>query len=636
MKKEKVYSRHSGKSLLYLMVFLLLNGCANNQTSKDQSIAKRSDVPSWAQEAIWYQIFVERFRNGDPGNDPTKADIAGADPEYIPENWEVTRWGHDWYEREPWQANSKATGGFYHVIQQRRYGGDLQGVLDKLDYIDSLGITAVYFNPINDSPSLHKYDARNYRHVDRNFGPNPTGDIKIIASETPNDPSTWQWTAADSLFLKLVEAFHERGIRVILDYSWNHTGTQFWAIKDIEKNGEQSQFKGWFNIRSFDDPTTPENEFEYEGWAGYRFMPVVKKEIIPEDDEQMPYEGNLYSESLKQHIFNVSKRWLDPNGDGNPEDGVDGFRLDVAGEVPMGFWREYRKVVKDINPEAYILGEIWWLEWPEKLLGPQPFLKGDQFDAIMNYRWYRLARGFFAQAEPVLKPVEFVEGIRNINRDISPETLRAMMNMSASHDSPRLSTSIYNKTMYKYQAKPSDNPEYKIDKPDSITRLEQKLFLIAQFTFQGSPQLWNGDELGMWGADDPDCRKPMVWEDIEYDVEKAHFNPDKHRKPDLVSQDKALLGFYRKLIAMRKQHSVLAVGDLQFNIADDENMILGYLRSGGEGQRIQVIFNRSSDIKEVAIPEKGNYLDLLTGEELPPGTKSVELAPISARILKKL
>ena len=140
---------------------------------------------------------------------------------------------------------------FYGGLQLRRFGGDLQGVLDKLDYLQELGITAIYFNPINDAPSLHKYDARNYRHVDVNFGPDPKGDNEIIASENPNDPTTWKWTSADKMFLKLVDELHQRNIRVILDYSWNHTGVEFWVWKDIVKNQENSAYKDWYDIKSF-------------------------------------------------------------------------------------------------------------------------------------------------------------------------------------------------------------------------------------------------------------------------------------------------------------------------------------------------------------------------------------------------
>jgi glycosidase len=272
-------------------------------------------------------------------------------------------------------------------------------------------------------------------------------------SETPGDKSTWKWTAADKLFLTVIEECHKRGIRVIMDYSWNHTGRDFWALNDIRKNGDKSEF-GIGTVKEFDDPETSADEFRYEGWEKQSWMPVFRKDIYPPDDSVMPFEGNLHSASLKQHIFNVSKRWLDPDGDGDHTDGVDGFRLDVAGEIPMGFWRDYRKVVRSVNPDAYLVGEIWWLEWPDKLMDPKSFLEGDQFDAIMNYRWYRIARGFFAQAEPVLKPSGFLTEINRINDGISSDNLQAMMNVAATHDTPRLSTSIYNKTLDKYHAKP--------------------------------------------------------------------------------------------------------------------------------------------------------------------------------------
>jgi len=614
---------------------LLTAGCQH-----EAKIKELGSVPKWSKEAIWYQIFVERFRNGDPGNDPTPADMAGSYPGRLPGNWKITPWGHDWYAHEPWLDSVKVNG-FNSKIQARRYGGDLQGVLDKMDYIQSLGVTAIYFNPLNDSPSLHKYDAANYTHIDRNFGPDPPGDVAIMNAETHDDPATWKWTSADKLFLKVVEEFHKRGIRVIMDYSWNHTGRVFWALNDIRKNGKNSKFVDWYNVLQFDDPATPADEFKYEGWGGNNpYMPVFKKDIIPPDDKVMPFEGNLHSESLKQHIFSVTRRWLDPDGDGNPADGVDGFRLDVAGEIPMGFWRDYRKVVRTVNPEAYLVGEIWWLEWPDKLLDPKVFLQGDQYDAIMNYRWYRIARGFFGQAEPVLSPSGFISEIERINKGINIENLQAMMNVASTHDSPRLSTSLYNKTMDKYDAKPSDNPDYKINKPDELTRKEQILLLIHQFTFIGAPQIWNGEEVGMWGADDPDCRKPVIWDDIVYEDERAAFDPAKTRPVDIVSQDTALLKFYMKLCKMRKDNPVLVYGELSFTVVDDRKMVLAYDRKIDK-EEIIVAFNRSGSPQSFNIPsvEGDDFEELLYGgnssfKRFVNGIE-IKLEPLSAIVLKK-
>jgi cyclomaltodextrinase len=634
---------NKSKYLLIPVVFigLFLSGCGPQQTKKASTETKNfTPVPAWAKEVVWYQIFVERFRNGDLNNDPTPADMYGSYPEYIPEDWKITPWAHDWYSHEPWLDKIKARG-FSSKIQARRYGGDLQGVLDKMDYIQSLGVTAVYFNPLNDSPSLHKYDARNYTHIDRNFGPDPKGDVAIMNAEIPDDPSTWKWTAADKIFLKVIEEFHKRGIRVIMDYSWNHTGREFWALNDIKKNGKNSKFVDWYNISEFDDPQTPENEFKYEGWGGGNiYMPVFKKDIIPPDDKVMPFEGNLHSESLRRHIYDVTKRWLDPDKDGNPADGVDGFRLDVSGEIPMGFWRDYRKEVRSVNPEAYIVGEIWWLEWPDKLLDPKVFLEGDQYDAIMNYRWYRIARGFFGQAVPILTPTGFVKEMERINNGIKTDNLQVMMNVSSSHDTPRLSTSLFNKSMDKYNAKPGDNPDYKINKPDARTLLEQRLLLVHQFTFVGAPQIWNGEEVGMWGADDPDCRKPLIWDDIVYEDEKAAFDPKGTRPVDPVKPDKELLSFYQKLIKMRKENPVLIYGDVTFPVADDEKMILAYSRTKGN-EEIICVFNRSDKSQSVDLPvtTSGNFMDIISAECKTYLTTDniikISLEPLTAKVLKR-
>jgi len=624
-----------------IVIVLLIAGCGpmrnKNRPEIDKSLAS---VPSWAKEAIWYQIFVERFRNGDPGNDPTPADMSGSYPDKIPAKWKITPWGHDWYAHEPWLDSVKVKG-FYSKVQARRYGGDLQGVLDKMDYIQSLGVTAIFFNPLNDSPSLHKYDARNYAHIDRNFGPDPKGDAAIMDSEIHDDPATWKWTSADLLFLKVIREFHRRGIRVIMDYSWNHTGKAFWALNDIRKNGENSKYIDWYTIKQFDDTATKEDEFRYEGWGGNNpYMPVFRKDIIPTEKKVMPFEGNFHSESLKQHIFNVTRRWLDPDRDGNPSDGVDGFRLDVAGEIPMGFWREYRKVVRAVNPEAYLVGEIWWLEWPDKLLNPKIYLQGDQFDAIMNYRWFRIARGFFGQAEPVLTSTGFIKEINRIDSGINIGNLQAMMNVVSTHDSPRLSTSLYNKTMDKYKAKPSDNPDYKINKPDELTRKEQILLLIHQFTFIGTPQIYYGEEAGMWGADDPDCRKPMVWDDIVYEDERTAFDPTKSRQLDSVKPDTLLKLFYENLCKMRKENPVLVYGDLSFSVADDKKMVLAYNRRMGRDE-IVVVFNRSFKPQSVKVPVKndGEYLNILTGRDksIITNNNSIELnlEPLTAVVLKK-
>ena len=274
------------KTTLLLCAILSMSVLHNCEQPKQEATAFENP-PEWSKEAIWYQIFVERFRNGDSTNDPTIKDIQGAYPGMVPEDWAITPWIQDWYKDDPYFANLDTITDFFgnkltyfgQKAQLRRYGGDLQGVLDKMDYLEGLGITAVYFNPLNDAPSLHKYDARNWHHIDRNFGPTPEEDAELIASENPTNPTTWQWTGADELFLKIIEEFHKRNIKVIMDYSWNHTGIEFWAWKDILEKGKDSEYSDWYWIEEFDDSDTEENEFYYIGWAGVHSLPEIKETV---------------------------------------------------------------------------------------------------------------------------------------------------------------------------------------------------------------------------------------------------------------------------------------------------------------------------------------------------------------------
>lgn len=630
-------------SLLFLFVISSVFILQNCSEPKEETTAFENP-PEWANEVVWYQIFVERFRNGDPSNDPTVHDIQGAYPGMVPEGWEITPWTHDWYKDDTYFTNLPDIRDFFgnelnyfgQKAQLRRYGGDLQGVLDKIDYLEELGITAVYFNPINDAPSLHKYDARNWHHIDRNFGPTPKEDEQLIASEDPTDPSTWAWTGADKLFLKVIEEFHKRDIKVIMDFSWNHTGIEFWAWKDVLENGKESKYADWYWIEEFDDPTTEEDEFEYIGWAGVRSLPEIKETVRQDHSVSVEvFEGDIYSDEVKQHIFDVTRRWLDPNGDGDPSDGVDGYRLDVAAETPLGFWREFRKVVREVNPDTYLLGEIWWNQFPDHLLDPEPVVKGDIFDAPMNYRWYRATRHFFNQSPHKISVTEYVDSLESFKANLRPQTNYAMMNLTASHDVPRFGTSIYNKNKYKYQAKPDDNASYRIDKPDEATYQTMKLILVQQFTYIGAPQIWAGDEMGMWGADDPSTRKPLIWKDYEFESETTHPN-DLDRPINEVRFNDEWFNLYKKLIQIRKDHPVLSNGKLAYLTVDDESEVLAYSRFN-ESNEVISIFNSSNQDQEITIPVKfGNsYTTLLNDESInnQNNVLTINVAARSARII---
>jgi glycosidase len=238
---------------IYISIFLF-QAIFAMQSSSYQMHQKFSleSSPKWACGAVFYQIFPERFRNGDSNNDPSfdKSSPTGR----------AHQWTSNWYAlSEDERAYSP---NFYDNVFRRRYGGDLQGVIDKLDYLADLGVDAIYFNPLFEAPSLHKYDATLLHHIDVNFGPDPAGDLEIIAKENPEDPSTWQWTSADKLFLKLISEAHRRNIRIIIDGVFNHTGRSFWAFQDILKNQEKSRYRDWYQIISWDD-SAKGTKFDY-------------------------------------------------------------------------------------------------------------------------------------------------------------------------------------------------------------------------------------------------------------------------------------------------------------------------------------------------------------------------------------
>lgn len=583
-----------------LVLIFIISSCKTNISEKTAHL----NPPDWSSNQIWYQVFVERFYNGDTTNDPTTKNIyASSNFQSTPNNWSLTPWTSNWYQTDQWA--DEIDGNFHSKLQLRRYGGDLQGVLNKLDYLQELGITAIYFNPINDAPSLHKFDVRNWRHIDVNFGPDPTGDNRIIESENPEDPSTWQWTSADKLFLKLVNEMHERGMRVILDFSWNHTGVEFWAFKDILKNQNNSKYVDWYDIEAFDNPKTPKNEFEYVGWANLQSLPEIKKiEITTPRHHGYPYNGDI-NEGAKNHIFNVTKRWLAP--DGNTANGIDGYRLDVADHIGMDFWRNYRTHVKSIKPHAYLIGEIWWTAWPDVLMDPEPYLKGDIFDAVMFYQLYRPARYFFADTDIKVNAAQLKDSIQHYWGKMSKPMRHSQMLTAATHDSPRLSTSFDNKGGYKMGAYPNDYSTYQTGKPRKETYDRVKLYLMHQFTIPGSPQIWNGDEMGMWGADDPDCRKPLWWPEYEFEDEyRNNFQPGE-KIYDEVGFNTDMFNFYREIISIRNDNPVLAHGDIEFMMAEGNKLM--YKRFDDKDEII-AIFNMEDESHSFKIPNK-NYKNLL-------------------------
>ncbi len=560
-------------------------------------------------------------------NDPTLANITVPGQMEPPADWSITPWTQNWFGQQEWEK--KLNKPFNETIQFRRYGGDLQGVINKLGYLQQLGVNAIFLNPINDAPSLHKYDARNYHHVDVNFGPDPEGDNRIIASENPADPATWQWTSADKLFLLLVEECHKRKMKIIMDYSWNHTGILFWAWQDIVKNQQQSAYKDWFDIKSFEDPNTVQSEFEYGGWLGNKSLPEIKKvDITTERKVGHPYEGNI-NEGAKQHQFDVAKKWLAPNGDISK--GIDGFRLDVADQIGLGFWRDFRKHVRNIKSDTYLVGEIWWREWPDHLMDPAPYTQGDVFDAVMFYQAYRPARYFFAKTNMDHSAEQLRDSLEAQWNNLDMDIMQAMMNVSSSHDAPRLLSDFYNPNQYKFKATPNDDNTYKTGKPDTETYKRLQLYLVHLFTTVGAPQIWNGEEMGMWGADDPHDRKPLMWEEFQFEEESRNNYQPGETAYDTVAFNQAHFNWYKKLIAIRKSNPVLSTGKM--DIVKAEGKLFGYVRLN-ENEKIVVFFNLENTAQTFELGVQGNYVDLLSGKKYMNAVK-IALPALSSVVLKK-
>ncbi len=549
---------------------------------------KFNEVPAWAKDAVWYQIFPERFCNGDPKNDPTVDDIRGAWPHAEPAEWHVSSWTGDWYKLQTWERSDGK--GFYYHAQQRRYGGDLQGVIQKLDYLRKLGINAIYFNPLFESPSLHKYDATMFHHIDNNFGPDPIGDRKIWEKENLADPTTWRWTSADKLFLTLIREAHKRNMKVIIDGVFNHVGVTFWAFKDVEKNGEKSNYKNWFTIKKFDDPNTPENEFDYAGWAGVRELPELRED-----------ENGLVA-GPRAYISDVVKRWMDPNGDGNPSDGIDGWRLDVAEMVAIPFWRDFRTWVRAINPEAYIVGEVWWEDWAkEKMFNASKWLQGDVFDAVMNYRVAREAGYFFKSDKNKIAAAEFMRRLDSLRGEYPADENYVLMNLLDSHDTDRLSSQIVNPdTKFDKNVSVNDNKDYDVRKANANEIKTQKLMVLFQMTYVGAPTVYYGDEAGMWGADDPDERKPMLWADMKFEAEASH--PFEMKRPvDANVFNSDLFSYYSHLIHMRRSSPALMHGTFTVLSADNARDVCSYVRSFEHDDAL-VILNNSKDDHRISVP----------------------------------
>ncbi|NNF59063.1 MAG: DUF3459 domain-containing protein [Rhodothermaceae bacterium] len=546
--------------------------------------AQLAEPPDWAADALWYQVFPERFRNGDPRNDPTWASLEF--PDVVPESlWARSVWTADWYARQRWE---EAIGpDFYeHGVFHRRYGGDLQGVLDTLPYLDSLGVNALYFNPVFYAPSLHKYDAASFHHIDPYFGPDPEGDLAQIARETA-DPTTWGWTAADSLFLHLLEAAHARGMRVVIDGVFNHTGTRFFAFEDFRASREDSPYWDWYLPLAADDPATPEDEFDWQGWWDYRGLPVFADNAHGTDLHSGP----------KAYVFAITRRWMDPDGDGDPSDGIDGWRLDVAEEVPVGFWQDWHALVRSINPEAYTVAEVWG--------DATDFLDEGGFTATKNYFGFAIPTEAFL-IDGRIGAEQYAQNLTERTAAYPLESARVLMNLIDSHDTDRVASMLVNAGMqanFDREVSPRYSEVYDPRAPNAAERDLQRMIAVLQATLVGAPMLYYGTEAGMWGADDPDDRKPMVWPGLTY-TDECLDPRGQERACDPVAFDGDLFDFYQQALALRRNTPALRYGTFEVLAAADAAETLAFARRH-EGEEWIVMLNRSDAVQRIRFGQRG-------------------------------
>lgn len=429
----------------------------------------RFKAPEWVKKTVWYQIFPERFANGDTSNDPS--------------------------ETLPWRSGD-------HPTAESFYGGDLQGIIKHLDHFSQLGINGLYLTPIFKAPTNHKYDTQDYFEIDPHFG-------------TKED------------FKLLVEKAHAAGIRVMLDAVFNHIGDQSPQWQDVIANGRQSKYADWFHIHDFPVRYTPTDNFEYTADANYdtfAFTPHMPK-------------LNTANPEVQDYLIDIATYWIE-------EFDIDGWRLDVANEVDHHFWKKFRAATTAIKPDIYILGEIW--------TSAQSWLQGDEFSAVMNYAFTGSIVDFFAKQQ--ISPSQMVHKLNAqlmLNRD---QTNQVMFNLLDSHDAPRILTVANN------------------------NKAIVKQMYTFMFLQQGTPDIYYGSEYAMTGHQDPDNRKPMVWQSDQ--------------------QDATMYDFLKQLIQLRHDYqTVLSEGTLSWETDDNKN-IVGFTRQLGQ-TKIFAIFNAGNTNYEI-------------------------------------
>jgi len=419
--------------------------------------------PDWVQDTIFYQIFPDRFNNGNLSNSSKK----------------VCKWGDK-------------------PVRDNFFGGDLEGIIRKLPYLGELGINALYLNPIFKSPSNHKYNTTDYYKIDPIFG----------------DENTLK---------RLVEELHQRKMRIILDGVFNHCGDTFWAFQDVIEKGPKSKYKDWFIIKSY--PIIKQPEPNYRCWMGVPSMP----------------EFNSDNSEVREYLLKVVKYWI-------KEADIDGWRLDTVEYMDPSFVKQIREAAKEIKKDAYVMGEVMGIA--------TSWFKSKSLDAVMNYKLRDLIIDFFIKK--VINAVEFNQQLYNFRQTYSDWINPFMFNLLDSHDVPRFLTLCGGNVK------------------------KTKLAAAFLMTYIGAPVIYYGDEVGMMGGEDPDCRRTMIWNKNQQNID--------------------LLNFYKKIIKLRRESLALRRGN--FKCLYQQGGLYCFSRQLNE-EKIVVALNNSDKNEEIniALPE---------------------------------
>ena len=515
-------------------------------------------TPAWAKGAVMYQIFVDRFCNGDPSNDVE-------DGEYVYIGEPVCK-VKDWNE-------------FPAAMDIRRFhGGDLQGVLDKLDYLEELGVEVIYFNPLFVSPSNHKYDIQDYDYIDPHYGVIIEDGGEVLPEGEKDNTRATKYQkrtgdirnleASNRLFAKLVEEMHTRGMRVILDGVFNHCGSfNKWMDREriyepqpeYEKGAyvsAQSPYRDFFHFFDEREEAWPYNK-NYDGWWGHDTLPKLNYEDSP---------------TLEEYILNIGKKWV------SPPYNADGWRLDVAADLGYSneynhiFWENFRKAVKSANPQALILAEHYG--------DPGEWLQGDEWDSVMNYDAFMEPLTWFLtgmekhsderRTDLWGNADNFVNTMNHFMASMLTPSLQVAMNELSNHDHSRFLTRT-NHIVGRVAQLGSKAAE------EGINLAVMREAVAVQMTWVGAPTVYYGDEAGVCGCTDPDSRRTYPW----------------------GQENRELVEFHKEMIRIHKREKPLRTGSLK--MLSWSSNVLAYARFQ-EGEQIIVVLNNSKELKEVTIP----------------------------------